>query len=68
MSKSKSTMTEAAGPSPLIELTITLILDRECKRHPAVAQILRRDPLFFTSDHASFSTVRKNRFQAKGKV
>lgn len=29
-------------------------LDREFKRHPAVARILRRDPPVFTSNHAPF--------------
>jgi radical SAM superfamily enzyme YgiQ (UPF0313 family) len=29
-------------------------LDREFKRHPAIAPILQRDPPFFTSNHASF--------------
>lgn len=29
-------------------------LDREFKRHPAVATILRRDPVHFTSNHAPF--------------
>jgi hypothetical protein len=29
-------------------------LDRVFKRHPAVAAILRRDPPFFTSNHAPF--------------
>jgi hypothetical protein len=29
-------------------------LDKRFKRHPAVAAILRRDPPFFTSNHASF--------------
>jgi Radical SAM superfamily len=29
-------------------------LDREFKRHPAIAAILRRDPPFFTSNHAPF--------------
>jgi radical SAM superfamily enzyme YgiQ (UPF0313 family) len=29
-------------------------LDREFKRHPAIATILRRDPPFFTSNHAPF--------------
>jgi hypothetical protein len=29
-------------------------LDKEFKRHEAVAQILRRDPPIFTSNHASF--------------
>ncbi|MBN1665049.1 MAG: radical SAM protein [Deltaproteobacteria bacterium] len=31
-------------------------LDREFKRHPAVASILKRDPPFFTSNHAPFFT------------
>ncbi|WP_084605154.1 B12-binding domain-containing radical SAM protein [Desulfonatronum thioautotrophicum] len=29
-------------------------LDREFRRHPAIAGILRRDPPFFTSNHAPF--------------
>jgi radical SAM superfamily enzyme YgiQ (UPF0313 family) len=29
-------------------------LDKEFKRHPAIAPILRRDPPFFTSNHAPF--------------
>lgn len=29
-------------------------LDRDFKRHPAIAPILRRDPPFFTSNHAPF--------------
>ena len=31
-------------------------LDKRFKRHPAVAAILRRDPPFFTSNHAPFFT------------
>jgi radical SAM superfamily enzyme YgiQ (UPF0313 family) len=34
--------------------TVRRFLDREFKRHPAVAPILRRDPPFFTSNHAPF--------------
>jgi hypothetical protein len=34
--------------------SVRRFLDREFKRHPAVAAILRRDPLFFTSNHAPF--------------
>jgi radical SAM superfamily enzyme YgiQ (UPF0313 family) len=33
---------------------IRRFLDREFKRHPAIAPILRRDPPFFTSNHAAF--------------
>lgn len=36
-------------------------LDREFKRHPAIAGILRRDPPFFTSNHAPFFS---NKLQA----
>lgn len=35
-------------------------LDREFRRHPAIAEILRRDPPLFTSNHAPFFTrIRK---------
>jgi len=33
---------------------IRQFLDKEFKRHPAIAPILRRDPLVFTSNHAPF--------------
>ena len=33
---------------------IRQFLDKEFKRHPAMASILRRDPPVFTSDHALF--------------
>lgn len=33
---------------------IRQFLDKEFKRHPAIAPILRRDPLAFTSNHAPF--------------
>jgi len=39
---------------------IRQFLDKEFKRHPAVASILRRDPPAFTSNHAPFF-VMKNR-------
>ena len=34
-------------------------LEREFKRHPAVAAILRRDPPFFTSNHAPFFALKR---------
>jgi len=34
--------------------TVRRFLDREFKRHPAVTDILRRDPPLFTSNHAPF--------------
>jgi hypothetical protein len=33
-------------------------LEREFKRHPAIAAILRRDPPFFTSNHAPFFALK----------
>ena len=36
-------------------------LDKEFKRHPAVAEILRRDPPLFTSNHAAFFALYKER-------
>jgi hypothetical protein len=36
-------------------------LDREFKRHPAVAAILRRDPPIFTSNHAPFFRQEKGK-------
>jgi hypothetical protein len=38
--------------------TVRRFLDREFKRHPAIAAILRRDPPFFTSNHAPFFLTR----------
>ena len=50
-------------------------LDRKFKRHPAVSEILRRDPPFFTSNHAPFfrpamtkAAVSKGEALAAGKV
>jgi hypothetical protein len=37
---------------------IRQFLDKEFKRHPAVAPILRRDPPVFTSNHASFFAMK----------
>ena len=34
-------------------------LDKEFKRHPAIAPILRRDPPLFTSNHAPFFVMEK---------
>jgi radical SAM superfamily enzyme YgiQ (UPF0313 family) len=34
-------------------------LDKEFKRHPAIAPILRRDPPIFTSNHAPFFVMEK---------
>jgi hypothetical protein len=41
-------------PSGWDRSRVRLFLDRIFKRHPAVAPILRRDPPFFTSNHAPF--------------
>jgi radical SAM superfamily enzyme YgiQ (UPF0313 family) len=36
--------------------SVRAFLDRDFRRHPAIAAILRRDPPFFTSNHAPFFT------------
>jgi radical SAM superfamily enzyme YgiQ (UPF0313 family) len=41
-------------------------LDREFKRHPAVAAILRREPPYFTSNHAPFFSSFPSRLPAAG--
>jgi radical SAM superfamily enzyme YgiQ (UPF0313 family) len=38
---------------------IRQFLDKEFKRHPAIAQILRKDPPVFTSNHAPFFAMDK---------
>jgi radical SAM superfamily enzyme YgiQ (UPF0313 family) len=38
---------------------IRQFLDKEFKRHPAIASILRRDPPLFTSNHAPFFVMNK---------
>jgi radical SAM superfamily enzyme YgiQ (UPF0313 family) len=38
---------------------IRQFLDKEFKRHPAIASILRRDPPVFTSNHAPFFVMDK---------
>ena len=38
---------------------IRQFLDKEFKRHPAIAAILRRDPPIFTSNHAPFFVMRR---------
>ena len=41
-------------------------IDREFKRHPAVAEILRRDPPVFTSNHAAFFALYKEKKGYRG--
>ncbi|RPJ33541.1 MAG: radical SAM protein, partial [Deltaproteobacteria bacterium] len=36
-------------------------LDKEFKRHPAVAEIIRRDPPIFTSNHAPFFRTNRDK-------
>jgi hypothetical protein len=36
-------------------------LDKEFKRHPAVAEIIRRDPPIFTSNHAPFFATNRDK-------
>jgi radical SAM superfamily enzyme YgiQ (UPF0313 family) len=46
---------------------IRQFLDKEFKRHPAIAQILRRDPPVFTSNHAPFFVMDKNQRRRRNK-
>jgi hypothetical protein len=41
-------------PSGWNRASVRAFLDREFKRHPAIASILKRDPPLFTSNHAPF--------------
>jgi hypothetical protein len=49
-----SLYTDFVHPHGWDRQAIRRFLDREFKRHPAVAAILRRDPPHFTSNHAPF--------------
>jgi radical SAM superfamily enzyme YgiQ (UPF0313 family) len=49
-----SLYTDFVHPHGWDRQAIRRFLDREFKRHPAVADILRRDPPHFTSNHAPF--------------
>ena len=49
-----SLYTDFVHPHGWDRQAIRRFLDREFKRHPAVAEILRRDPPHFTSNHAPF--------------
>ncbi len=46
-------------PKGWSRLLIRQFLDREFRRHPAIAPILRRDPPVFTSNHAPFFAMKK---------
>jgi hypothetical protein len=49
-----SLYTDFVHPRGWDRQAVRRFLDREFKRHPAVASILRRDPPHFTSNHAPF--------------
>ncbi len=49
-----SLYTDFVHPHGWNRKVIRRFLDQEFKRHPSVAAILRRDPPFFTSNHAPF--------------
>ena len=49
-----SLYTDFVHPRAWNRQAVRRFLDREFKRHPAVAPILRRDPPHFTSNHAPF--------------
>jgi radical SAM superfamily enzyme YgiQ (UPF0313 family) len=47
---------------------IRQFLDKEFKRHPAIAPILRRDPPVFTSNHAPFLVMDKEWMRRRDEV
>jgi hypothetical protein len=49
-----SLYTDFIHPKGWDRTRVRRFLDREFKRHPAIAEILRRDPPVFTSNHAPF--------------
>jgi Radical SAM superfamily len=49
-----SLYTDFVHPSGWNRSHVRKFLDREFKRHPVIAPILRRDPPIFTSNHAAF--------------
>lgn len=49
-----SLYTSFTHPNGWSRLLIRQFLDKEFKRHPAIASIVRRDPPVFTSNHAPF--------------
>jgi hypothetical protein len=51
-----SLYTDFVHPRGWDRQSVRRFLGREFKRHPAVAAILRRDPPYFTSNHAPFFT------------
>jgi len=52
-----SLYTDFAHPLGWHRSKVRRFLDREFKRHPAIAAIIRRDPHLFTSNHAPFFSV-----------
>jgi radical SAM superfamily enzyme YgiQ (UPF0313 family) len=54
-----SLYTRFEHPSGWDRPQVRAFLDREFTRHPAVAEILRRDPPLFTSNHAAFFVSRR---------
>ncbi len=54
-----SLYTDYRHPQGWSRLAVRRFLDREFKRNPVIAQILRRTPPFFTSNHAPFLATRK---------
>jgi radical SAM superfamily enzyme YgiQ (UPF0313 family) len=49
-----SLYTSFVHPSGWDRASVRTFLDKEFKRHPVIASILRRDPPLFTSNHAAF--------------
>jgi len=52
-----SLYTDFVHPAGWDRKSVRAFLDREFRRHPSIAPILRRDPPFFTSNHAPFISL-----------
>jgi hypothetical protein len=61
-----SLYTDFVHPSGWQRPLVRNFLDKEFKRNPIVASILRRDPPVFTSNHASFFVKRQEKGQKRG--
>jgi radical SAM superfamily enzyme YgiQ (UPF0313 family) len=54
-----SLYTDFIHPKGWNRIKVRGFLDKEFKRHPAIAGILRREPPFFTSNHAPFFVMQE---------
>jgi len=56
-----SLYTDFSHPQGWSRIQVREFLDKEFTRHPAIASIVRKEPLFFTSNHAPFFVIKSQR-------